>query len=205
MAQARRSAKVHKGQFTTMQPRHLPAIDKLLKAPALAPLVAQQGAGMVKEALRALQGQLRRSGQVPAWAGQAEEYALRLGRQLAGCGYRPVHNMTGTIIHTNLGRAPLSPTLWKAAQPLISGSMNLEYDLTGGGTRRPGQPRGATVGPLDRRRRRPDCQQQRRRPAAGAEHLGRRPDGAGVPRRTDRNRRQLPPARPDAALGLSAA
>ena len=133
MAQARRSAKVHKGQFTTMQPRHLPAIDKLLKAPALAPLVAQQGAGMVKEALRALQGQLRRSGQVPAWAGQAEEYALRLGRQLAGCGYRPVHNMTGTIIHTNLGRAPLSPTLWKAAQPLISGSMNLEYDLTGGG------------------------------------------------------------------------
>ena len=116
-----------------MQPRRLPAIDKLLNAPALRPLVAQHGAGAVKEGLRALQDQLRRDGAAPDWAAQPAEYAQRLAERLAGHGYRPMHNMTGTLIHTNLGRAPLSAALWEAVEPLVTGALNLEYDLAEGG------------------------------------------------------------------------
>ena len=115
-----------------MQPRRLPAIDKLLNAPALRPLVAQHGAGVVKEGLRALQDQLRRDGAVPDWAAQPREYGRRLAEGLAEHGYRPMHNMTGTLIHTNLGRAPLSRALWEAVQPLVTGALNLEYDLVEG-------------------------------------------------------------------------
>lgn len=116
-----------------MQPRRLPAIDKLLNAPALQALVAQHGAGPVKEGLRALQGQLRRKGAAPDWAAQPAGYAKRLAKRLAGRGYRLMHNMTGTLIHTNLGRAPLAAAPWDAVKPLVTGALNLEYDLAEGG------------------------------------------------------------------------
>ena len=116
-----------------MQPRRLPAIDKLLNEPSLQPLLAQHGAGAVKERLRELQGQLRRSKQLPDWAAKPAEYAARLSQQLAGQGYRRMHNLTGTLIHTNLGRAPLSAALWQEVQPLVTGALNLEYDLAEGG------------------------------------------------------------------------
>lgn len=116
-----------------MQPRRLPAIDTLLNAPELKVLAAQHGVGTVKDALRALQGELRKAAEVPDWARRPPQYAQRLSRQLAGRGYRVVHNLTGTIIHTNLGRAPLSGALWDAVRPLVTGAMNLEYDLAAGG------------------------------------------------------------------------
>ena len=115
-----------------MQPRHLPAIETLLSTPELGVLTAQHGLGAVKEALRTLQGQLRAAAEVPDWAQQPQAYAERLARRLAGQGYRVVHNLTGTIIHTNLGRAPLSGALWDAVRPLVTGAMNLEYDLAAG-------------------------------------------------------------------------
>ena len=44
----------------------------------------------------------------------------------------PVFNLTGTIIHTNLGRALLSKELWNDIEPLVTRPMNLEYDLVKG-------------------------------------------------------------------------
>ena len=118
--------------MNNMSPRKLPGIDKLLNANALAPLVAQHGPALVKLELRSLQGELRASGDIPDWAATAEGYATRLREALADHGYRRVHNLTGTIIHTNLGRAPLSGELWDEIKPLVTGAMNLEYDLTRG-------------------------------------------------------------------------
>ena len=115
-----------------MQPRHLPAVEKLLNRPELKVLAARHGVGAVKEALRSLQGRLRLAADVPDWAQHPQQYALRLAQQLAGQGYRVVHNLTGTIIHTNLGRAPLSGALWDAVRPLMTGATNLEYDLVEG-------------------------------------------------------------------------
>jgi L-seryl-tRNA(Ser) seleniumtransferase len=45
---------------------------------------------------------------------------------------RRVLNATGVVIHTNLGRAPLSPAALKAAQDAALGYSNLEYDLEQG-------------------------------------------------------------------------
>ena len=115
-----------------MQPSALPGIDKLVNAPALQPLVAHHGPASVKLALRKLQGELRADGAIPNWAATPEGYAERLEAALAGQGYRPVHNLTGTVIHTNLGRAPMSGELWDSIRPLVTGAMNLEYDLDRG-------------------------------------------------------------------------
>jgi L-seryl-tRNA(Ser) seleniumtransferase len=43
-----------------------------------------------------------------------------------------VFNMTGTVIHTNLGRALLSDDLWDTLRPLVTRPINLEYDLHAG-------------------------------------------------------------------------
>ncbi len=115
-----------------MQPRQLPAIGKLLEAPELQALAIRHGALAVKERLRAMQQAARQGGQAPAWAATPGEYAKRIGAALAGRGYQAVHNFTGTIIHTNLGRSPLDKAAWEAVQPLVTGSMNLEYDLESG-------------------------------------------------------------------------
>ena len=115
-----------------MQPRQLPAISKLLEAPELQALAIRHGAIGVKERLRAMQQSARQSPEVPAWAGTPGEYAKRIHAALAGRGYQVVHNFTGTIIHTNLGRSPLDKAAWEAVKPLVTGSMNLEYDLDSG-------------------------------------------------------------------------
>ena len=115
-----------------MQPRQLPAIGKLLDAPEVKALAARHGAAAVKEQLRALQQAARDSAEVPAWADAAQEYAKRIEAALAGRGYQAVHNFTGTIIHTNLGRSPLSGAAWDGVKGLVTGSMNLEYDLESG-------------------------------------------------------------------------
>ena len=46
--------------------------------------------------------------------------------------YQPVFNLTGTIIHTNLGRALLSEALLREITPLVTRPMNLEFDLSSG-------------------------------------------------------------------------
>jgi L-seryl-tRNA(Ser) seleniumtransferase len=45
---------------------------------------------------------------------------------------RPVINATGVIVHTNLGRAPLSQAAMTAVQEVAAGYSNLEYDLEAG-------------------------------------------------------------------------
>lgn len=45
---------------------------------------------------------------------------------------RPVINGTGTVLHTNLGRAPISRAHSEQLQALVSGYSNLEYDLIAG-------------------------------------------------------------------------
>src|SRR5205814_2279298 len=45
---------------------------------------------------------------------------------------RPVINATGVIIHTNLGRAPLSDAARAAMESVSRGYSNIEFDLTEG-------------------------------------------------------------------------
>ncbi len=112
--------------------RDLPAIETLMQSDALADLVEVLGATAVKTRLREMQRQMRATREVPLWATAAEGYAAALDTAEAQPDYVPVFNLTGTVIHTNLGRALLSPALWRAIEPLMTRPMNLEYDLAKG-------------------------------------------------------------------------
>jgi len=57
---------------------------------------------------------------------EAEAQHIYLGR------VRPVINATGVIIHTNLGRSPISKTVWESVAPLNCGYTNLELSLQSG-------------------------------------------------------------------------
>ena len=72
-------------------------------------------------------------GQPPlSTAALAEDAVRRLEAAVRGT-LHPVINATGVIIHTNLGRAPLSDAARQAMEAVAAGYSNLEYDLATGG------------------------------------------------------------------------
>jgi L-seryl-tRNA(Ser) seleniumtransferase len=115
--------------------RKLPAVDALLRMPAIALLAAEVGAEHMTETLRSLLAEARAAiaagrpaPQSDAWPALAED-ALAQVMQLS---LRPVINATGVIVHTNLGRAPLSAAARQAVNDVAAGYSNLEYDLEAG-------------------------------------------------------------------------
>ncbi|MEM1231624.1 MAG: L-seryl-tRNA(Sec) selenium transferase [Pseudomonadota bacterium] len=108
------------------------AVERVLQHDAVSALCRQHGRGRVKRAVQALQAEARQQRPLPAWAADPGAYAAPLLEALHGLGYQPVYNLSGTLIHTNLGRAPLSPALWAQVEPLVTGAMNLEFDLRSG-------------------------------------------------------------------------
>ncbi|HCU0546286.1 TPA: L-seryl-tRNA(Sec) selenium transferase [Klebsiella pneumoniae] len=87
----------------------LPAIDRLLRDPAFSPLLAQHGHSQVVAQLRQMldeaREQISQRQTLPDWSHDwpsACAQRLTAGRQSA---LRPVFNLTGTVLHTNLGRA----------------------------------------------------------------------------------------------------
>lgn len=112
--------------------RDLPAVDTLLTAPEMQVVVAQHGVQAVRDIIRDLQSSMRNARAVPDWGVSAAGYAAEAGAKLKTQAYTPVFNMTGTVIHTNLGRALLSEQLWQDVQPLLTRPMNLEYNIAEG-------------------------------------------------------------------------
>ena len=119
-------------------PQQLPALDKLLHLPAAAALVAAHGHTVVADTARALLGELRAqalAGTLGAGAVGHEALAHALQQRLAARlspRMKPVLNLTGTVIHTNLGRALLAPSALAHVQAVMLGPNNLEYDLASG-------------------------------------------------------------------------
>ena len=115
----------------------LPAIDRLLREPAIEPLVAQHGQTLIGELLRRLQAQARdaikQRQRLPAWCGDWPQ-ALRaeLARQQRPA-LLPVFNLSGTVLHTNLGRALLAQPVKDAVNAVMGEAVTLEYDLDGAG------------------------------------------------------------------------
>ena len=100
--------------------------------PALAPLVARAGRPLVVEALRAWADAKRGSEEVADEAACAAWCEARLAR-LTGPSQRRVFNLTGTVLHTNLGRALLAEEAIAAAVEAMRSPTTLEYDLGDGG------------------------------------------------------------------------
>ena len=115
------------------QPVRLPPLHSLLAAPDAGGLIERFGRRQVVDALRRtldFHRAHRRSG-VPA-AELLNTAADDLSR-LFGSSQRPVFNLTGTVLHTNLGRALLPPEAAEAAAAALQSATNLEYDLESGG------------------------------------------------------------------------
>ncbi|RZM00634.1 MAG: L-seryl-tRNA(Sec) selenium transferase [Variovorax sp.] len=121
------------------RPQDLPSVDRLLRAAGVPELLAAHGHTLVATEARALLDLLRAgalagdlaSGKIAPDAlatALAERIEFRLAPRM-----RPVFNLTGTVIHTNLGRAVLADAALQRLMTLMAAPNNLEYDLATGG------------------------------------------------------------------------
>lgn len=114
-----------------MQPR-LPSVDRVLHSPLLAGLLAEYARGPVTDVIREVLVECRLS---PADRVPDSEAVAALVRdridQTWALSPRPVINATGVVLHTNLGRAPLSAMAIEAMVATARYS-TLEYDLPSG-------------------------------------------------------------------------
>jgi L-seryl-tRNA(Ser) seleniumtransferase len=115
--------------------RRLPAVDAVLRQPPVLLLAAEYGEAAVTESVRAVLAAARAA--IAAGEGAPPAAALpSLVQAHLTAGDAPslrnVINATGVIIHTNLGRAPLSEAALAAIQAVAAAYSNLEYDLAGG-------------------------------------------------------------------------
>jgi L-seryl-tRNA(Ser) seleniumtransferase len=115
--------------------RNLPSVEELLQNAA--DLIAAYGRPLTLHALRASLDDVRARFKLhPELAlPSTEEILFRAASRLSAWTQPtliPVINATGVIIHTNLGRAPLSRATVAAMQTAAQGYSNLEYDLTKG-------------------------------------------------------------------------
>jgi L-seryl-tRNA(Ser) seleniumtransferase len=120
--------------------RKLPSVDDAVRAPAILTLAATYGHDSVVDAAREVLGQLRKE----ITSGLLNEGALRLAlsnlpeaignqlRRAVSYSLQPLINATGVILHTNLGRAPLSDAAIEHIRETAANYSNLEFDIPTG-------------------------------------------------------------------------
>jgi len=137
--------------MTALQPRHIPALDKLLHDERATMLVDEVGMELTRACYREELAELReRLAQTIEKQGQTEpgypddnaardalseqlheRVALRAQQQME-FSLRPVFNMTGTVIHTNLGRSLLPQSCIDAMVSVAQEASTLEFDVEEG-------------------------------------------------------------------------
>jgi L-seryl-tRNA(Ser) seleniumtransferase len=117
--------------------RDLPSVEELLQTKTAAELIARYGRPLTLTAIRETLDKIRArfsSGQITALP--LYDLILTQTEALLSSWIKPtlrlVINATGVILHTNLGRAPLSDATIRAMDMVSRGYSNLEYDLNKG-------------------------------------------------------------------------
>ena len=112
--------------------RDLPGVDALIQDESLEVALSRFEPAAVKQAIRDIQKDIRESKRVPEWSINPSGYLSPIFQALDSQTYRTIFNLTGTIIHSNLGRALIDPSIIEEITPLLSRPINLEYDLDAG-------------------------------------------------------------------------
>lgn len=112
--------------------RALPSIDELLSRPALAHVVASVPRAVAVAAAREAVSEARVRLHRGAGPSFDEAAFVQKVHRMAGQQLRPVLNATGVVLHTNLGRAPLSQAVMERLSQVAQGYCNLELDLQTG-------------------------------------------------------------------------
>jgi len=114
----------------------LPSVNAVLNATAASALLDRYGRMASTNAVRAVLDDARSSLRAGAAAiPSAETLAIQALVRLDGedcSGMRPVFNLTGTVLHTNLGRAVLAEAAVAAAMAAMRDPVALEFDLSSG-------------------------------------------------------------------------
>lgn len=109
----------------------LPSVDRVLGEPAVALLIERHGRQPVVDSVRAVLAEMR-DGTLPVNGAEiAAHCAARLEVEMRPS-QRRVFNLTGTVLHTNLGRASLPEEAVAATAESLRGPTNLEYELESG-------------------------------------------------------------------------
>ncbi|UCD63574.1 MAG: L-seryl-tRNA(Sec) selenium transferase [Candidatus Zixiibacteriota bacterium] len=124
------------------QLRDFPSVEQVLQQRRLASAVSSVprplAAGIVKQVISEYKETFRKkTGPVTH-----EEIMGEITRRLAACKsgeIGKVINATGIVVHTNLGRAPLSEALFDAVRKTVTGYGNIEFDIPTGSRGRRGQ------------------------------------------------------------------
>lgn len=116
--------------------KDLPSVDKLLAAERVRALSREYSGdtvvALVRQELAAARAAVASGATAPPITSLAKAVERRASATLSPS-LRPVINATGVIIHTNLGRAPLSDEAIAAIDSVSRGYSNLEFDLDEGG------------------------------------------------------------------------
>src|SRR6266516_3973891 len=129
-----------KSGSTTDLYRKLPSVDELLRTPAMADLISREGPAAVTESARAVLSRLREEIGTALVDDESLDLALsgipsaieRELQQALRYSLRNVINATGVILHTNLGRAPLSHAAIDHIREIAGAYSNLEFDTETG-------------------------------------------------------------------------
>ena len=111
--------------------RAIPAMHRLLEDPSVAPYEVLVGRDALRDLVAAELDRVRTGERVPPLeaivarlVGRAAEHAATM--------LQSVINATGTLLHTNLGRAPIASSAFDDARDVAQGYSNLEFDLRAG-------------------------------------------------------------------------
>ena len=119
----------------TSQFRNMPSVSGVLAHPRVGGLLARFSreavVGLVRDELAAARDEVRDGGGAPSVSQVADAVALSAAARWTTWPRRVV-NATGVVLHTNLGRAPLSAESLRAVEMAASGYSDLEFDLAAG-------------------------------------------------------------------------
>src|SRR6266481_5757799 len=118
--------------------RQIPSVDELLAQPRLAALKQRVDRELLVEVTRTVLADLRGriagegTARVSLDSSSLEESIASLVERILASSLQPVINATGVILHTNLGRAPVSGAAADEIRRSATSYRNLEYDLEAG-------------------------------------------------------------------------